>query len=131
MIIQGGMGVGISDWVLARAVSRAGHLGVVSGTVVDHVVIRRLSDGDPGGHVRRAMEAFPFPGVVAGVLERYFNPGGRAEGEPYPSLPMFRQKMKQARLQLTALANFVEVWLAKEGHDGQVDRAHAVEHVSQ
>lgn len=120
MIIQGGMGVGISDWVLARAVSRAGHLGVVSGTVVDHVMIRRLSDGDPGGHVRRAMAAFPFPGVVAGVLERYFNPGGRGEDEPYPSLPMFRQKMKRARLQLTALANFVEVWLAKEGHDGQV-----------
>ncbi len=120
MIIQGGMGVGISDWVLARAVSRAGHLGVVSGTVVDHVMIRRLSDGDPGGHVRRAMAAFPFPDVVAGVLERYFNPDGRTDGEPYPSLPMFRQKMKRARLQITALANFVEVWLAKEGHDGQV-----------
>jgi NAD(P)H-dependent flavin oxidoreductase YrpB (nitropropane dioxygenase family) len=114
------MGVGISNWVLARAVSRAGHLGVVSGTVVDHVMVRRLADGDEGGHVRRAMEAFPFPEVVSQVLERYFRPGGRAEGEPYPSLPMFRQRMKQARLQLTVLANFVEVHLAKEGHGGQV-----------
>lgn len=119
-IIQGGMGVGISNWVLANAVARAGHLGVVSGTVVDHVVIRRLSDGDEGGHIRRAMESFPFPEVVTQVLERYFNPDGRAEGEPYPSMPMFRQKMKKARLQLTALANFVEVTLAKEGHDGPV-----------
>jgi len=119
-IIQGGMGVGISNWVLANAVARAGHLGVVSGTVVDHVMIRRLSDGDEGGHIRRAMESFPFPEVVTQVLERYFNPDGRAEGEPYPSMPMFRQKMKKARLQLTALANFVEVTLAKEGHDGQV-----------
>jgi NAD(P)H-dependent flavin oxidoreductase YrpB (nitropropane dioxygenase family) len=120
MLIQGGMGVGISNWVLANAVARAGHLGVVSGTVVDHVMVRRLADGDEGGHVRRAMESFPFPEVVSQVLERYFKPGGRAEGEPYPNLPMFRQKMKKARLQLTALANFVEVTLAKEGHDGVV-----------
>ncbi|MCL7980226.1 MAG: nitronate monooxygenase [marine benthic group bacterium] len=119
-IIQGGMGVGISNWVLARAVSRAGHLGVVSGTVVDHVMVRRLADGDEGGHVRRAMEAFPFPDVVAHVLDRYFKPNGREEGEPYPNLPMFRQTMKKARLQLTVLANFVEVHLAKEGHEGQV-----------
>jgi len=119
-IIQGGMGVGISNWVLARAVSRAGHLGVVSGTVVDHVMVRRLADGDEGGHVRRAMEAFPFPEVVSQVLDRYFKPHGRDEGEPYPNLPMFRQTMKRARLQLTVLANFVEVQLAKEGHGGQV-----------
>jgi NAD(P)H-dependent flavin oxidoreductase YrpB (nitropropane dioxygenase family) len=114
------MGVGISNWVLANAIARAGHLGVVSGTVVDHVMVRRLADGDEGGHVRRAMESFPFPEVVDQVLARYFNPGGRAEGEPYPSMPMFRQRMKKARLQLTALANYVEVTLAKEGHDGPV-----------
>ena len=38
MLIQGGMGVAVSDWRLARAVSQAGHLGVVSGTAVDTVV---------------------------------------------------------------------------------------------
>lgn len=66
------------------------------------------------------MESFPFPEVVTQVLEHYFKPDGRKEDEPYPNLPMFRQKMKKARLQLTALANFVEVTLAKEGHDGLV-----------
>jgi len=30
-LIQGGMGVGVSDWRLARAVAAAGQLGVVSG----------------------------------------------------------------------------------------------------
>ena len=40
-IIQGGMGIGVSSWELARAVSRLGHLGVVSGTAVDTVLIRR------------------------------------------------------------------------------------------
>ena len=34
-IIQGGMGVAISDWGLAQAVSRTGQLGVVSGTGID------------------------------------------------------------------------------------------------
>ena len=31
VIIQGGMGVGVSGWRLARAVAERGHLGVVSG----------------------------------------------------------------------------------------------------
>ena len=43
------MGVGVSDWRLARAVSRTGQLGVVSGTGIDTVLVRRLQDGDPGG----------------------------------------------------------------------------------
>ena len=63
-IIQGGMGVAVSSWRLARAVSLRGQLGVVSGTAIDSVFVRRLQDGDPGGHVRRAMAAFPMPGVA-------------------------------------------------------------------
>ena len=60
-IIQGGMGVGVSNWRLARAVSWLGQLGVVSGTVLDQVFARRLQDGDPGGHMRHALDHFPFP----------------------------------------------------------------------
>jgi NAD(P)H-dependent flavin oxidoreductase YrpB (nitropropane dioxygenase family) len=33
---------------------------------------------------------------------------------------MYRQVVDSFREQVTVLANFVEVWLAKEGHDGQV-----------
>ena len=55
LIIQGGMGAGVSNWVLARAVALKGQLGVVSGTVLDTILVRRLQDGDRGGHVRRAM----------------------------------------------------------------------------
>lgn len=120
MIIQGGMGIGVSGWPLARAVSLRGQLGVVSGTVVDNLLIRRLQDGDIGGHVRRAMEAFPAPEVARETLSRFFKPEGRAEGEPYTLPPMYRQVVDSFRDQLTVLANFVEVWLAKEGHDGQV-----------
>ncbi len=119
-IIQGGMGVGISGWPLARAVASRGQLGVVSGTCLDSLFVRRLADGDVGGHLRRAIDAFPLPEVGSAALARYFRPGGRGPDEPYPSLPMFRQTVKKARLELTVLANFVEVFLAKEGHDGPV-----------
>jgi nitronate monooxygenase len=120
LIIQGGMGIGVSNWELARAVSLAGQLGVVSGTAVDTVLVRRLQDGDPGGHVRRAMAAFPIPGVVEPILHRYFLADGRKPGAPYRMLPMYKQTVGLARQRVTMLANFVEVWLAKEGHDGVV-----------
>ena len=119
-IIQGGMGVAVSNWKLARAVSLRGALGVVSGTALDTVLVRRLQDGDPDGDTRRAMSFFPVPEVAAATLERYFLPEGRAPGEPYKLLPMYRQHVRKERDQLTMLANFVEVFLAKEGHEGVV-----------
>jgi NAD(P)H-dependent flavin oxidoreductase YrpB (nitropropane dioxygenase family) len=119
-IIQGGMGAGVSGWRLAHAVSSLGQLGVVSGTGIDTLLVRRLADGDPGGNLRRAMARFPVPGVAEAVLGRYFRDGGRAGNEPYPLLSMHRQRMDQARHQLTALAHFVEVWLARQDHEGTV-----------
>ena len=65
-----------SIWRLARTVSRAGQLGVVSGTALDAIVARRLQLGDAGGHVRRALESFPWPDVAARVLDTYYVPGG-------------------------------------------------------
>lgn len=44
-IIQGGMGVRISSWKLAREVSRRGELGVISGTAMDVIFVRTLQDG--------------------------------------------------------------------------------------
>ena len=119
-IIQGGMGVAVSNWRLANAVSRAGQLGVISGTGMDTVLVRRLQDGDPGGHMRRAMERFPIPGVAQEVLRRYFNPNGRAGGAAYKLLPMYKQVVSPARQRVTMVANFLEVSLAREGHDGPV-----------
>lgn len=119
-IIQGGMGIAVSDWRLARAVSLAGQLGVISGTSIDTVLVRRLQDGDPGGDVRRAMAAFPIPGVAEEILEKYFLPNGREPGQHYKLLSMHRAKVSAARDQVVMLANFVEVHLAREGHDGLV-----------
>ena len=119
-IIQGGMGIGVSNWRLARAVSRRGHLGVVSGTAIDSLFVRRLQDGDPGGDLRRAMAAFPLPEVAAEALRRYFIPGGRPSGTPYRMLTMYRQAASRAREQVNMLASFAEVWLAREGHAGPI-----------
>jgi nitronate monooxygenase len=119
-IIQGGMGVAVSNWKLARAVSRREQLGVISGTALDTVFVRRLQDGDPEGDMRRAMVAFPINGVAERVLDRYFLPNGREPGKPYRLLPMYRQHVSNERQLVTVLANFVEVFLAKEGHEGMV-----------
>lgn len=119
-VIQGGMGVGVSGWRLARAVARAGQLGVISGTAIDTVLVRRLQDGDADGSVRRAMAAFPWPAVAEEALRRFFRPEGKAPDAPYVLLPMYRAVVTPARERLAILAAFVEVWLAREGHDGMV-----------
>lgn len=120
MIIQGGMGIGVSNWELARAVAIKGHLGVVSGTCVDSLLIRRLQDGDLGGHMRRALDAFPIPEISASVLEKYFIPGGKSPENSYRLLSMWKQKVNLVREQVAVLSSFVEVYLAKEGHEGPV-----------
>lgn len=120
IIIQGGMGVAVSDWRLARSVSSLGQMGVVSGTALDVVLVRRLQNGDIGGHVRRAAAHFPMPEVVKRVFARYLKPGGETIRERFKSHPMGRLKPSRNLLDLQVFANFVEVFLAKEGHRGMV-----------
>jgi nitronate monooxygenase len=114
------MGVAVSNWELARAVSTCGPLGGVSGTGLDAVFLRRLQRGEAGGHMRRAARAFPVPGVAERVLERYFVEGGIAEGKAFKSRAVDSLWPASAQLELLVLANFVEVFLAKEGHGGVV-----------
>src|SRR5579859_7617995 len=115
-IIQGGMGVGVSNWRLAHAVSRLGQLGVVSGTALDTIFVRRLADGDKGGHMRRGLDAFPFPPMARRIWEEYFVAGGKPSGSAYPTLPMRRHIESRKLVELSIIANFVEVFLAREGH---------------
>jgi NAD(P)H-dependent flavin oxidoreductase YrpB (nitropropane dioxygenase family) len=120
ILIQGGMGVGVSGWRLARAVARTGQLGVVSGTALDVTLARRLQEGDPGGHLRQALARFPVAAIADRVLGRYFIPGGVEPGAPYRPVPRLGLRPSRARDELTAVANFAEVFLAKQGHDGPV-----------
>ncbi len=119
-IIQGGMGAGVSNWRLARAVSRLGQLGVVSGTGLDQILVRRLQDGDPGGETRSALDHFPFPRMVQRLLETYFVPGGRRTDEPYSYGGIHTVDSRRQTQETCVLANFVEVFLARRDHDNPV-----------
>ncbi len=119
-LIQGGMGAAVSSWRLARAVSQRGQLGVVSGVALDLILARRLQDGDAGGHCRRALAAFPDPGMARRVLARHLRPGGRAPGAPYAPIGQLTVRPTRRAAELVVLGGFVETWLAKEGHDGLV-----------
>lgn len=117
-IIQGGMGIAASGWKLAKAFAGImGCMGVVSGTAIADVFIRRLADGDPSGDLRRALRHFPYQHLVTPILKRFFIEGGKGD-KPYPHIPQFSGVENPLLISVTMLANFCEVWLAKEGHDG-------------
>ncbi len=120
VIIQGGMGAGVSGWELARSVSMAGQLGVVSGTAMDVILARRLQLGDPSGHMRRALRSFPVAGVGQRIIDRYFVEGGKPEGKEFKAKAAPSEKMTRQAEELLVASNFVEVFLAKEGHEGLV-----------
>jgi nitronate monooxygenase len=119
-IIQGGMGAGVSDWRLANAVSREGQLGVVSGTALEQIMARRLQDGDVGGHIRCALDQFPFPAMAERIWQAYYIPAGKHERESYKLLPKHSLDNPRELQELCIAANFVEVSLAREGHNNPV-----------
>lgn len=114
------MGVGVSNWRLAQAVSKLGQLGVVSGTALDSVFVRRLADGDQGGHMRRGLDAFPFQEMAKRIWQEHFVPGGKAAGAPYKALPMHQKHDSRKLVELCMVSNFVEVFLARQGHKNPV-----------
>lgn len=114
------MGVAVSGWRLAKAVASLGQLGVVSGTLLPIVLARRLQQGDPQGDLRRALAAFPYPAMAARILEKYFRPSGISENASYATVPLPSAESSKPLAELTVVANFVEVFLAKEGHCGRV-----------
>jgi nitronate monooxygenase len=146
-LIQGGMGVYVSNWRMAKAVAMEKPCitaGTVSGTGLDWVYVRLLQLGDPGGHVHRAMAAFDARfGVDIGrnICERYFIAGGKAptarfknapqlavlglEGSNVISQPVQPPEpvalvMDNNTIELLIATGFAEVWLAKEGHNGNI-----------
>ncbi len=119
-IIQGGMGAGVSCWQLAKTVSQAGQLGVVSGTAMDEIVARKLQIGDPSGHLKRAIDHFPDPEIAKRIYDTFYIKGGKSSSESFKSTPMLTHNPGQMLVELMVVANFTEVFLAKEGHDGPI-----------
>ena len=114
------MGAGVSSWRLARAVAKLGQLGVVSGTALDQILARRLQDGDPGGNMRHGLDHFPFPEMAERIWNKYFVSGGKEAAASYLSVPMHEKDSPREVKELCIVANFVEVFLAKEGHDNPI-----------
>jgi len=120
LIIQGGMGAGVSSWQLANSVSQLGQLGVVSGIGLDIALSRLLQMGDLEGHVRRALDHFPIPEIAERVRQRYFVEGGVNKEDSIKPAPMFVISPGKTLTELLVVSNFVEVFLAKEGHKNPV-----------
>lgn len=119
-LIQGGMGISISSWPLARAVARAGQLGVVSGTSLDSVFARRLQDSGVSDALRKVLERFPLQSVVRDVLAKYATTRHGAAKTLFRPVPMATHRQSEASQDLMVLAAYAEVAQAKEGHDGAV-----------
>jgi nitronate monooxygenase len=122
LVIQGGMGVGVSGWRLAHAVAAGGQLGVVSGTALDTVMVRLLQSGDNDGYIRKALKHFPFPNLAQQILDRFYQTADAAtsnatqqEKRRFKLLPLIQANMSSFRKGLLVAANFVEVFLAKAG----------------
>lgn len=119
-IIQGGMGVNVSDWHLARTVSLLGEQGTLSGVALERLIPRILQKGDPGGHIRRALSHFPFPKIAQTIIDRYYVEGGIQKGTPFKAVPVFTVKPNYLLICLTVCSNFALVWLAKENNSNPV-----------
>ena len=146
-LIQGGMGVYVSNWRLAKAVAMEKPgitAGTVSGTGLDVVYVRLLQLGDPGGHVRRALAAFDAQfgvGIGQKVRDRYFIEGGKAPAAHFKYapkqtvhtqngsdvIPLPSQQagpvtltLDEEIVELLIVTGFSEVWLAKGGHTGNI-----------
>ena len=118
-LIQGGMGIAVSGWPLARAVAQAGQLGMVSGTAIDSVFVRRLQDDGVDESLQVVLDAFPLPFFVNEVVE-HFATSPRSASSPYRTIPMLTHRSVQRSQDLLVLAAYVEVALAKQGHGGVV-----------
>lgn len=125
-LIQGGMGVAVSGYELASTVARAGEkhgkrvLGVISGTGLPIVLVDRLQRGHPD--TVRALKAFN-PDIAQEILHDYATklPGERRKLPPKPEvLVTGSDQIKGKMTRLAVAAAYVEVMLAKEGHDNPI-----------
>lgn len=113
------MGIAISGYSLARAVARAGQLGVVSGTAIDTVFARRLQNEGVSEALRSVLERFPRRDVVDWAVDRFATPGARRRSA-YRTVVMPTHRSSSRANDLLVLAAYAEVAMAKDGHDGLV-----------
>lgn len=114
-LIQAGMGVHISCAALARATSRLGALGVVSGVGMRHIVAEQVRAGDE--EAIETARRFPLPAYVEELLS--FAPGGSRHRTPVPMDHTSPARSAFPR-RLSVIGAYVEVMRARQGHRGKV-----------
>jgi len=70
--------------------------------------------------MRRGLEHFPFPVMAERAWSKFHVPGGKPASAPYKTLPTHIRNTPRELSELCILANFIEVFLAREGHDNPV-----------
>lgn len=70
--------------------------------------------------MRRALSHFPIQSVAERVIADHYVPGGKPANAPFALTPLPNIQPGAALTELTVAANFIEVFLAKEGHNGVV-----------
>lgn len=70
--------------------------------------------------MRRGLDAFPDRSMADRVWMEYFIPDGRGRKTSYRALPLLSKENPRALMELCIVSNFVEVWLAKQGHSNPV-----------
>ena len=118
-IIQGGMGVGVSSWQLAKEVSRNGQLGVVSGTAVAVTFARKLQEEETHQAMCDILNDFPFPAIAERIKAKYY-PDKERKGDKYKSVPMPSIDQSKDLTDLMVVATYAEIKLAKQGHQGLI-----------
>ena len=118
-IIQGGMGVGVSSWQLAKQVSMNGQLGVVSGTAVAVTFARRLQEEETQEIMNDILVDFPFP-IIADRVRSKYQVVKERKGDKYKTVPMPTIDQSRDLTELMVVATYAEIMLAKKGHQGLV-----------
>ena len=119
-VIQGGMGIDVSNPNLAKTCSRFGILGTVTCTGAERMLVHKLQAGDLNGQCRHALAHFPYQEVANRILDKYFIFGGKLEEDEFKKVPIWSFTPRRDLVELAVAGSFVHVWLAKEGHDGPI-----------
>lgn len=70
--------------------------------------------------MRRGLDHFPFPLMAERAWSKFYIPGGKPASASYQTVPMHTKDTPRELSELSVVANFVEVFLAREGHDNPV-----------
>ena len=76
--------------------------------------------GDPGGHMRRALDHFPVARLADHVWNTFYIAGGKAPTAAFVTRAQASPTPDPEWQALCVIANFVEVFLAREGHNNPV-----------